>query len=202
MKVNKAVVISLIFIVLAAIFVFSQSIGTTLSVEQKQDCTTTYYNVDEPVYDYATRAKDTYGTCFNSENSSHYRCVNGTEDYQVYERTGTQTVLRNNTDCKTTSFVVSVDKGLVTDRKEIDFSSWGVCVQKEENDCIVVLCGTQRGGSAWKGEFIGCDGGKQCKKFLFCGNEVKVYEKGSGPEFLNEDPTYRLPSLNLKEVGQ
>jgi len=202
MKVNKAVVISLIFIVLAAIFVFSQRIDTALSVEKKQDCATTYYYAEEPSYGYVERTRNTYADCWVPENSTYTKCINGTETYQNYEFTGMRAVRKNNTECRPASFVVSVNKGIITDRKEIDFSDWGVCVQEEENGCIAVLCGSQRGGSAWKGEFIGCDGGKQCKKFLFCGNEVKVYEKGSGPEFLNEDPTYRLPSLNLKEVGQ
>ena len=202
MKMNKSIVVSLIFVVLAAIFVFSQSIGTTLSVEEKKDCTTTYYNIEEPTYGDVARTRDTYSTCFNSENSSYYKCVNGTETYQVYGFTGMRTVQKSNTECRPTSFVVSADNGFTTKQKEIDFKSWGVCVQENEGDCIAILCGTLEGGSARNGIFNGCDGGKQCKKFLFCNDKLNVYVKGSGSEFLNEDPTYRLPLLNVKEAGQ
>ena len=200
MKTSKVIVVAL-FVLLFAFAVTSQR--ATITAQENQDCTTTYYNSTEPVYGYVTKTRDSIGSCYNPANSSYYPCVNGTETYQNYEVTGYLTVLRNNTVCHQKSFVVTTTRALSTERKEIDFSHWGVCVQSgNENGCITILCGSQHGGSAVNGAFNGCDGGKSCKKFLFCEDGIKVFVKGSQPDFVQADPTYHLPALDVKEVGQ
>ncbi len=203
MKINKMIVLAVFSISLLALIVASQIPQRgIINVEEKQDCTTTYSNQTENVYGYITRTRDTYGTCFNEANQSYYACVNGTESYQSYEVTGTQLILRNITDCRINSFVVSIPKGVVTERKEVDFSSWGVCIQTAENNCVAVICGSQHGGSAVNGVFNGCDGGKSCQKFLFCQDGVKVLYKASRNGFVEQDPTFHLSKLAYKEVRQ
>ena len=217
MKINKYIALTIFLGIVLALAVASQlaitpiqnpdvyvdskvtSINPKLSVEAKSDCVRTYFNQTEIVYAYIQRMRDTYGTCFNPTNQSNYACVNGTETYQSYEPIGTQIVLENTSTCTPRSFVVSMaDKG----KKEVDYSSWGVCVQSVENDCVAVYCGTLEGGSAWNGVFNGCDGGKSCEKFLFCKDGYKVLYKASREDFVEWDPTFKLNKLDLMGVGK
>ena len=186
---TKILLVVVIFSILTVI-ALSQLQSNSVSSEEKQQCTTIYYDETEPVYDYVTRTRDTFGVCFNPANSSNYPCVNGTENYQSYEITDYQTVTKSRSECRPKSFEITINKGIRTEKKEIDFSGWGVCIQENEGDCIAVLCGTLEGGSARNGIFNGCDGGKQCKKFLFCDDEVKVLVKGSQPGFVEESATW------------
>ena len=220
MKVNKFILLLLFVIALLALTVASQithgnphsqaeasskitKATEKISVEEPQDCTITYYNQTENVYGNVTRTRTKYNKCFDSINQSYYDCANGTEDYLSYEIVGSQISLKNNTNCASkNSYIISIDKGGVNSKKEIDFSNWGVCVQNTENDCLAVTCGTLKGGSARNGIFNGCDGGKTCQKFLFCEDGTKVLYKSSRNEFIEEDPSFHLSKLALKEAGQ
>ena len=202
MKISKYLVLAIFLISLLAFTVTSQISQISITAEEKQNCAVTYYNQTENVYGYATKTRDTYGTCFNTANQSNYACVNGTESYQSYEVVGSQVLLKNNTECRTNSFVVSTTKGVITEKKEIDFSAWGVCVNSTENGCLAITCGSLQGGSARNGIFNGCDGGKSCQKFLFCQDGTKVLYKGAKSDFNVEDPTFHLSQLNLKEVAK
>ena len=135
-------------------------------------------------------------------NLSNSTCINGTENYQSYETIGTGIFLRNNTKCTAKSFVVSTQKNCRTESKEVDFSSWGTCIQELENDCVALLCGTLKGGSARNGVFNGCDGGKSCQKFLFCEDGTKVLYKSASEEFVLQDPTFYIEKLDFREVGK
>jgi len=220
MKVNKVVVVILFVVSIVALAAISQiselktefpesetrskftQATDKISVDEIQDCTITYYNATRGVYGYVTRVRDINDTCFDSINQVNYTCAKGSEQYQSYEFLGTEVVLKNDTDCRTKSFVISIDKGVVIDKKEVDFSSWGICINSTENNCVAITCGTLRGGSARNGIFNGCDGGKSCQKFLFCPDSIKVHFKASRSDFVEEDPTFRLNKLEYKEVGR
>ena len=205
MKVNKYImfILFLLIISLLAFSVVSQISQTaTINIEEKKDCTTTFYDQTEYVWNNVTRARNIYVSCYNSTNQSFSKCVNGTENYQNYEIVGKKAVTKNVSECYTKTFVVSIDKGSSIKKMELDFSEWGVCVQSNENGCIVVTCGTLKGGSARNGIFNGCDGGKACQKFLFCNDGVKVLYKDSTSDFREKEPTFRLRRLGYKEVGE
>src|SRR3989339_1705402 len=108
MKQNKRIFLIILPIALLAIAVSSQISSTTLSLQENKECITTYYNATEKVYEHITKTRDTYGTCFNSANSSYYTCINGTEQYQVYETIGTKIVLKNNTECIPKSYEITI----------------------------------------------------------------------------------------------
>ena len=223
MKINKAIVLVILLISLIALAVGSQisQVTNAISAEEIKDCTTTYYNVTEDVYGYVTRERNIYGNCLYYNNYTsclntsgpntnclpqqtiyNITCIAGKESYQNYEVIGNQIILRNETDCRTKSYIVSVIKGSVTEKKEVDFSSWGVCVNSTENGCLAITCGNLHGGSARNGIFNGCDGGKSCQQFLFCQDYTKVLYKASRDDFVQEDPTFHLSKLAYKEVGQ
>lgn len=202
MKINKTLVLAVLIIGIFAITVASQIQENSVSAEEKQYCTVTFYNETNNVYGNVTRTRDTYGICFNPANQSNYPCVNGTEQYQNYEVVDTQIILRNITNCQITSYMVSINKSSVIEKKEVDFSSWGVCVKSTENDCIAITCGTLKGGSARNGIFNDCDRGKSCQKFLFCPDGVQTFYKAARGDFVAEDPTFQLSPLAVKEVGQ
>ena len=108
MKIKKYLVLSLLIIGLLSITVASQisqlennnqfpesekrskftQATDKISLEEKQDCTITYYNESVDVYGYVPRFREIYGICFNEANQSNYTCTTGTEDYQSYEVIG------------------------------------------------------------------------------------------------------------------
>lgn len=221
MRISKTLVLSLLLIAVLAITVTSQSPQNSVSAEEIKTCSTVFYYENQDNYDYVTRTRSTYGNCIYYQNytscmnnsgpntdcsintnSYNYNCIIGSEQYQSYEKIGTESVLKNRSECSTSKFLVSITKDSITEKKEIDFSSWGVCVNSTENGCLAIVCGTQKGGSAVNGVFNGCDGGKSCQKFLFCKDSTQVLYKASRNDFVWEDPTYRLSQLALKEVGQ
>ena len=216
MKMNKVLALAILIISLLAITVASQIslsdeekfeknkvslINDKIKLEERQECETVYYNETVDTYGNATRTRDVYGVCFYPENQSSSRCVNGTEFYQNYGIISSQIELKSRDDCKNkNSFIVTVTNNGKVSKKEIDFSSWGVCIQEIENDCLAVICGSLHGGSARNGVFNGCDGGKTCQKFLFCQDGLKVLYKSARENFVEQDPTFFLEPLGYKEV--
>ena len=203
MQISKYIVLSLFVISLLALIVASQisQVTSRISVEDVKTCTTNSYDEVQPIF----------GTCINYYN--YTSCLNTSgpnKDCSLQQsqknftcKTGEFVVNKNSTDCKPLNkFIVSIDKLSVIEKKEIDFSSWGVCINSTENNCLTITCGSQHGGSAVNGIFNGCDGGKSCQKFLFCQDGIKVLQKAARENFVGYDPTYRLPELAMKEVGQ
>ena len=204
MKIKKVLVLALLIVSVLALTVASQisQVTSTISVEELKDCTISYYNNTENVYGYVTKTRETRGLCLNPLNLSYYPCVNGTESYQSYEIVGSQIVLKNQTDCiSRNSYVISIDKKGVIDKKEIDFSDFGPCIYNTENNCLVVTCVSKYDG-AHNGQFTDCRGGKSCQKFVICDDNIKVYYRNSRENFAENDPTFYLPQLALKGVGQ
>lgn len=216
MKINKYVVLAILLVSLLTISVGSQiadlspddkfkqttqltKINDKIGLQEKQDCKIAYYNATEDIYGYIPRTRNVRGQCFNPANQSNYTCITGTEDYQSYEVIGNQIVLRNNTDCKSTSFVISITKGSVTEKKEIDFSDWGACIYSEENGCLVVTCVSHDDG-AFNGQFTDCKGGKSCQRFEICDGNIRTFYKNSRKDFVENDPTFYHGKLPLKEV--
>ena len=214
MRINKYIVLALVLFALSSIIVLTQEdtpndkitqstntkITDNIDLDEIQDCSITYYN----------DVQDIYSNCIYHYNSTN--CLNTSgpntacsidqKQYNFTCKTGEITATKNRSECKTNSFIVSVNNGLVTDKKEIDFVSWGVCVQSNENNCLAITCGSQHGGSAVNGIFNGCDGGKSCQKFLFCEDNTKILYKAASENFAEEDPTYKLSKLAYREVGK
>lgn len=202
MKISKVLVLTIFLISVFALAVASQisQAANKVSLEEAKTCNVISYNDIQPVY----------GTCVYSFNSTN--CLNSTgpntnclaeQVQQNYTcKTGETQVKKNSTECKPLNkFIVTIDKGSTLDEKEIDFSDWGVCVNSTENDCLIVTCGTLKGGSARNGIFNGCDGGKSCQKFVFCKDSSKVLYKSARSEFSEYDPTFYLSKLSVQGVS-
>jgi|SRR3989338_9194273 len=202
MKINVHIVISIILFAFLAIFAASQipKAAAGISVEELKDCNTIFYDEITPIYSDCIYYSN-YTLCLNTsgpntdcslkQSQNNIKCKTELIDH------------KNRTECNPlNSFVVSIDKGLTIEKKEIDFSSWGVCIKETENNCLAVICGTLEGGSARNGIFNGCDGGKSCQKFLFCPDGNKVLYKASREDFVAEDPTYKLSKLEAKEAAK
>ena len=182
-----------------SLIVSSQISQTSINLEEKQDCVVSNYNTTEKVYGNVTRIRDTYSICYNSTSKDYYRCVNGTEAYQSYEAVGNKIVEKERNDCVTGSYVVNIQINSRLQKKEVDFREWGACINQTEGDCVAIICGTLKGGSARNGVFNGCDGGKACQKFLFCHDTIKVLYKDSTSDFREKEPTFRVRRLGYKE---
>ena len=203
MKINKYIILAIFLIFLLALTVASQisQVTNAISVEALQTCTTNFYDEVQNVYSSCIYYNN-YTSCLNTSGPNTDCSLQQTQKNSTC-KTGEFILNKNSTDCKPLNkFVVSIDKGSVIEKKEIDFSSWGVCINSTENGCIAITCGTLKGGSARNGVFNGCDGGKSCQKFLFCQDSINVLQKASRDNFVENDPTYHLPELALEEVGQ
>ena len=150
MGMNKTIVIAL-FIILTIILAFtvlsqislvdapnpnqfSQTLTSQatdkISVVGDQDCTINFFNLSETIYGNVTHSRPLFVPCSDPINQSNSTCINSTEIYQSYEPIGKRIFLRNTTNCDTKSFVVSVQRDKDTEKKEVDFSSWGTCTVK------------------------------------------------------------------------
>ena len=202
MKINKSLALILLLIGLLALTVASQiSPTTTISVEDVKTCTTNFYDEVQNVYGNYNHYHN-FTLCLNT-SGPNTDCSPKQAILVLTQKIGEVIFTKNKTDCKPLNkFVVSINKDSLIEKKEIDFSNWGVCVNFTENGCLAITCGTLKGGSARNGIFNGCDGGKSCQKFLFCQDKIEVLYKASRNDFVREDPTFHLPTLALKEVGQ
>ena len=202
MKINKILVIALL-IALFAITVASQisQVTNAISVEEPKTCNTIFFDELQSIYATCIHYYN-YTSCLNTSGPNTDCSLNQIQKNFTC-KTGEVVIKKNSTECNSLNkFIVSINKGLITEKKEVDFSSWGVCVQSVENNCIAITCGTLKGGSARNGVFNGCDGGKSCQKFLFCKDGTKVLYKASRTDFVSEDPTFHLDKLYVKEVEQ
>ncbi len=202
MKISKSLVVVLFLIILFAIIVTSQiSPATTINVEALQTCTTNFYDEVQNIYGNCIYYSN-YTSCLNS-SGPNTDCSLQQAQINFTCKTGEVTTTKNTTACNPLNkFIVSINTSSTTEKKEIDFSSWGVCINSTENGCLAITCGTLKGGSARNGIFNGCDGGKSCQRFLFCQDGIKVLYKASRNDFVEYDPTFHLSPLALKEVGQ
>lgn len=208
---KKIMVLAVVMAVLLSITALSQApitnviskisqVTPTISLNETETCTTSFYNEIEGVYGRCTHYFNST-SCLNT-TGPNTGCSVAQEVTNFSCKTGEVTVTKNITECKSNDkFIISIDKGIAI-KKEVDFSNWGVCINTTENGCLAITCGTLKGGSARNGVFNGCDGGKSCQKFFFCDDSTKVLYKASRNDFVEYDPTFQLNSLAVKEVGQ
>ena len=112
------------------------------------------------------------------------------------------TVKNNRTECNPQNkLVISIDKGISIAKQEIDFSQWGACIYNSENNCLIVTCQSIYDG-ANDGNFHGCEGGTSCQRFEICKDGIRTFYKNSRSDFVEYDPTFHLPKLEIKEVGK
>ena len=196
------VIMAALILVLALSVASQIAMQSSLNVREDQNCITTFHNDTVPVYANITRIRNTYGQCFNAINQSNYNCVIGNESFQSNEIIRYDPIVASDVNCKTNGYTISSQSGNSIKERSIDFSSWGVCIQQPEGDCIAVYCGTLAGGSARNGVFNGCDGGKSCEKILVCNDHTDFLYKGSREDFVTQDPTYFLSQVPYKEVAK
>src|SRR3989338_10380911 len=180
------------------------TITPAISIQEKDICTTTFY--DETI--------DVYGSCIYYQNYTHCTNSSGSNtgcslqqnqiSYQC--KTGTSIITKNSTECRPNNdFVITIDNGVSTLKKQIDYSNWGPCIYSQENiqgnSCAVPICVSLYDG-AHQGKFTDCSGGKSCQRFEICDNSIKTFYKNSREGFVEEDPSFYLNKLPITEVGQ
>ena len=179
-------------------------ITPTISLEEKDTCTTSFYD----------EVQDIYGNCVYYHN--YTSCLNTTgpntgcslqQDIRNYQcKTGENIVTKNTTECKPNDdFIISIDQGAATLKKQIDYSDWGPCIYLQEsiagNSCLVVTCQSIYDG-ANDGQFHGCKSGTSCQRFEICDNSIKTLYKNSREDFVEYDSSFYLNKLAVKEVGK
>ncbi len=208
MRINKSImaVLSLALILsLIVLLAFAAPVQpkpkSRIGIEEAKSCKAVFYDESIPIIQDCTYYNN-YTACLNNSGPST-NCLQKQDKINFKCRKGEFHSRKNSTECKTLSkFTVSIDDADSSRKNEIDFSEWGVCINTTENDCLAITCGTLAGGSARNGVFNGCDGGKSCQKFLFCTDGTrKVLYKASRGDFVQEDPTFKLNPLAVKEVG-
>ena len=175
-------------------------ITSTISLEEKDICTTSFFNDVQDVYSNCVYYYN-YTSCLNS-SGPNTACSLEQNQYNFKCKTGETTATSNKTECRpSNNFVISIDKGNTILKKQIDFSDWGPCIYSTENNCLIVTCVSNEDG-AFKGQFTDCKGGKSCQKFVICDNSIKTFYKNSREDFVESDPTFFLDKLAIQEVGK
>jgi hypothetical protein len=176
----------------------------TISLEEKDTCTTTFYDTTEDVIGDCVYYHN-YTNCLNTTGPST-ACSLYQDAFASQCKTGENTVTRNKTECKPNEeFIVSIDQGTATLKKQLDFSEWGPCVYSQEtinsNSCLVVTCVSLYDG-AHKGQFTDCEGGKSCQRFEICDGSITSLYKNSREDFVEDDESFHLSKLALTEVAK
>ena len=175
-------------------------ITSTISLEEKDICTTSFFNDVQDVYSNCVYYYN-YTSCLNS-SGPNTACSLEQNQYNFKCKTGETTATSNKTECRpNNNFVISIDKGNAILKKQIDFSDWGPCIYSTENNCLIVTCVSNEDG-AFKGQFTDCKGGKSCQKFVICDDSIKTFYKNSREDFVESDPTFFLNKLAIQEVGK
>ena len=200
---TRQLALAVLLISLFAVGISSQASKSKnkISSEEAKDCKSIFYDEATPIIEDCTHYQN-YTLCLNNSGPNTH-CSLKQDKVNFKCKTGELITKRNSTECKPLNkIVVSIPKDTAIEKKEIDLSNWGVCINSTENDCLAITCGSEHGGSAVKGVFNDCDGGKSCQKFLFCPDGTKVLYKASRADFAEIDPTFSISKLDLNEVGQ
>lgn len=212
MKKINVFVITLVMAILLSITALSQLSPITnivskitqatpaISLEEKETCTTTFYDEVQDIYGNCIYYHN-YTSCLNTSGENTYCSLKQTtRNFQC--KTGEVTVAKNSTECKPNDkFVISINQGTATLKKQIDYSEWGPCIHSQENNCLIVTCVSNDDG-AFKGQFTDCKGGKSCQRFEICDNSIKTFYKNSREGFAEDDPSFYLNKLPLAEVAK
>ena len=173
-------------------------ITPTIKLEETETCKTAFYDEVQNIYNNCVYYNN-YTTCLNA-SGPNTACSLQQNTWNFQCKTGEITFARNLTECTPPNkYIVSIDKGATTEKKEIDFSQWGACIQNTENNCLIVTCVSNEDG-AFKGQFTDCKGGKSCQRFEICDNSIKTFYKNSRDNFVENDPSFYLGKLILTEV--
>ena len=211
MKINKVLVAALLLVSILALTVASQisqenivskinQITPTIRVEQKETCTASFYDEVQSLIGNCVYYNN-YTLCLNT-SGPNTACSLQQNNWTSPCKTGEITVTKNSTQCNpNNSFIISIDKGTVVLKKQIDYSEWGPCVYNVENACLIVTCQSKYDG-ANDGQFHGCKGGTSCQKFEICDNSIKTFYKNSREDFAEDDPSFYLNKLPLAEVAK
>lgn len=178
----------------------NNQITPSIGLEEKDTCTTTFYDETEDVfgnciyyqnYTYCSNVSGANTGCSIQQNTRNFQCA-----------TGTTKITKNTTECKPdNNFVITIDHGAATLKKQVDYSNWGPCIYETQNSCLIVTCVSNEDG-AFKGQFTDCNGGKSCQRFEICDNSIKSFVKNSRDDFVADDPSFYLSKLVILEVGQ
>ena len=156
-------------------------ITPTINLEEKDTCTTKFYDEVQDVYGNCVYYYN-YTTCLNT-TGPNTGCSLQQESKNYQCKTGETIVTKNTTECKPNDeFIISIDQGAAVLKKQIDYSDWGPCVYGQEtisgNSCLVVTCVSNDDG-AFKGQFTDCKGGKSCQRFEICDKSIKTFSKNA-----------------------
>ncbi|MBI2523034.1 hypothetical protein HYW19_01470 [Candidatus Woesearchaeota archaeon] len=210
-KINLVIAVSLIAVLLSItalsqlspiINIISKTtqITPTISLEEKNTCTTSFYDKVQDVYENCIHYHN-YTRCLNT-TGSNTACSLQQDQINFQCKIGETTVIKNTTECRPNNeFIISIDQGTATLKKQIDFSDWGPCVYEAQNSCLIVTCQSIYDG-ANDGKFHGCKGGTSCQKFEICDNSIKTFYKNSRENFVEDDPTFHLNELAIKETAK
>jgi len=209
MKKTKNMII-LIF-VLAALSMVAYSVSynkskitqvtADISLEEVKDCETIIWTETEPVYDYVTRERDVYDICsgFSEENQTwyNYTCLQGTEEYQSYEKIGEKQVEKSKEVCKDTKMKTTINTLSGTKNYNLQYGEWGKCSYETEQDTLVITCDSKYDGN---NDGI-CHPGESCIQFRVTKDNIQRLEKNSRYDFIEEDETFFLDKLSMEEVS-
>mgnify|MGYP001589182513 CR=1 FL=1 len=178
-------------------------ITPSISLNESETCTTEFYDEKQQLYNNCIYYHNYTGCLNTSGPNTGCSLQQATWNLQCPK---TITVTKNRTTCEPNDdFIISIDQGAAVLKKQIDFSDWGPCIYSQEtinsNSCLVVTCVSLYDG-AHRGQFTDCRGGKTCQRFEICGSNIKTFYKNSREDFVENDPSFYLPKLGIKEVGK
>ncbi|HII65303.1 TPA: hypothetical protein HA295_00830 [Candidatus Woesearchaeota archaeon] len=170
-----------------------------VSLEEKSNCTTEFYSEVRENYGDCTYYNN-FTSCVNN-SGPNTGCIFQQRTFSFHCKTGVATIQKNHTTCiPEKKFTITVQEGTKVSNNVLDFSDFGPCIRNVENGCLAITCVSNEDG-AFNGQFTDCNFGKSCQKTVICENSVRTYYKNAQDNFVEEDPTFFVEKMRLREVG-
>jgi len=172
MKIKKLILIFALVLTLAVSVMTLRAQLSTVSINNMHQCKeeTVYYTETEPVYDYVTYERPTYGLIWVEKNQTNEIGVNGKEEYKVLIKTGTKEVQKSRKICIEDTSQLTINSGFKT--LPIDYGNQNFYCSNTESQ---IICDSKDDGN---GDGI-CQSGESCAVFEI-GEMIKLtYTNGN-----------------------
>jgi len=192
---NLLIIIFVLLVVSISAYSLKKSIQVTddISLDEIEDCKTTYWDEDIDVYDTCTGQRN-MNIC--ADEPSNTTCSIQSVSYNYTCLTGKETVQKSKEICKDNEIQIGVDKLIGTDEYKIEYGQWGKCSYTTEGEALVITC-----DSRFDGDNNGiCTSGESCTQFRITKDNVQTLVKNSRDDFVANDDTFFLDELELEVV--
>jgi len=164
-------------------------ITDNIGLESVQDCQLVTWTEPEPVY-----GECSYTEMACDDEPINKSCSEKTITYTC--KTGEVQTEKSEEICDNNNLRLEVNTAEELKEYKLDYGEWGKCSYEKQGETLVITCDSKYDGN---NDGI-CKPGESCTQFKVTKDNIQKLVKNSEYEFKEEDSTFFLEQLDLKEV--